>query len=480
MFFQRTLLSVFYRQQTLLSIFYHQRYYDMTTILPMLDLKSMPANLNKNMRGVAALIVYDLLTRQNSMKQDDQFVFCFNAFHGNTEKNIISQVSLLLKGHKVYKCLYDTEEGEQVTDRDSSVPADIANDDDGKLFILKKRYSGGASTYVRGVHFNTESLSCPTKARLSEKVRGRNIFDLALTLVRNLKKAGAIADQWLDDGGNLPSGRTWDDLYDHVASKTIEISGEKHYYTGWIAFELLTKYNAEGINHISALTSNGDIEDDEHRSDFRRRKKAEKDTERGIAVGSGNDSFKDRGLTLEARLHIIEMAQMEDEKISSSTQQTIANANIVMQHLLEERKQAISLAQTICPLYDKDNSFWTIVSDLTQQIMDKKAMIEKLTNDREERMIAEGNQSTIMAQNLLTNLSSSTTNLHTPSKSPRKKARFTSSRTTSSPGSFVIGTTVGTSVATSVSTSVGASVLTSGNTNEKINDDVESDTSSVS
>ena len=105
--------------------------------LPILDLKSMLAVL-KNMRGVAALITYNLLTRQSSMKQDNKFVFCFNAFHGNEEKNILSQVNLLLKGHQVYKCLYDIEAGKQVIDRDSSAPLDIASDDDGKLFVLKK------------------------------------------------------------------------------------------------------------------------------------------------------------------------------------------------------------------------------------------------------------------------------------------------------------------------------------------------------
>ena len=150
-------------------------------------------------------------------------------------------------------------------------------------------------------------------------MRGRNIYDLELTLIRHLKKAGAIADKWLDDGGNFLSGRTWDDLYNHVVSKTHEISGEKNYYTGWIAFGILTSYNAEGKNYISALTSDGDIAVDKHRSDFRRKSKEAKDTERAVAVGTDNDSFKDRGLTLEARIHVIEMAQIEYEKINTTT-----------------------------------------------------------------------------------------------------------------------------------------------------------------
>ena len=56
-------------------------------------------------------------------------------------------------------------------------------------------------------------MSVPTKPRLKDKVTRCNIYDLALQIIRNLKKASIIADEWLDKDGNLPSGKTWEDLY---------------------------------------------------------------------------------------------------------------------------------------------------------------------------------------------------------------------------------------------------------------------------
>ena len=65
-------------------------------------------------------------------------------------------------------------------------------------------------------------------------------------MVRNLKKASILADEWLDKDGNLPSGKNWEDLYEYVLSNSSDISKENNQYTGWIAFEVLTKYNPEG------------------------------------------------------------------------------------------------------------------------------------------------------------------------------------------------------------------------------------------
>ena len=89
-----------------------------------------------------------------------------------------------------------------------------------------------------------------------------------MTLVRNIKKASAIAEEWLDDKVYLPSGKSWEDLYEHVISKSSEISNEKSNYTGWIAFEILEKFNDVGVNYISALTPGEDGKDGSGRADF--------------------------------------------------------------------------------------------------------------------------------------------------------------------------------------------------------------------
>ena len=56
---------------------------------------TMPWNIVKNMRAVADVVCYDMYIRQDSMKQEDQFRFIYNAFHGNNDLNITSQVEML-------------------------------------------------------------------------------------------------------------------------------------------------------------------------------------------------------------------------------------------------------------------------------------------------------------------------------------------------------------------------------------------------
>ena len=118
------------------------------------------------------------------------------------------------------------------------------------------------------------------------------------------------------DNGQLPSGKTWDDLYHHILSRSSEVSKERGPYTGCIAFELLTKYTDDGNNVISVLTADGDITEEESWSDFRKRDKQWKDIEINAAVGSKHEDFAERGLSLQNRLHIIEMAQVEDDKVN--------------------------------------------------------------------------------------------------------------------------------------------------------------------
>ena len=96
--------------------------------------------------------------------------------------------------------------------------------------------------------------------------------------------------------------------------------------------------------------------------------------ERDISVGGGSEIGKKWGLSLEVRLHVIEMAQVEDEKTNTTVQQSNANENSQLHNLMEEQKKAIALAQSICPIYDKDDNFWATFTDLTGQITDTEKL----------------------------------------------------------------------------------------------------------
>ena len=99
-------------------------------------------------------------------------------------------------------------------------------DQNGSIFVLKQRYAKHNVQFVRGQHFTKEPLSAPMKARIYQKSTSRNVFELAQSTLRYLKKAIAFAEEFLD-GGSLPSGKNWDDLYDHLLDKVDELSKEK-------------------------------------------------------------------------------------------------------------------------------------------------------------------------------------------------------------------------------------------------------------
>ena len=136
--------------------------------------------LNKNIRAIAAVATYDLLTQKKSMKLKNQFKLCFNAFHGNKDINIISQVNLLLKGHQYYGHLYNIEAPTLNTNRNTE---DTLGD--AMIYVLKKCYAQSNQRYICGKNVTKASLSSPTKAKINDKVTGQYIYNLALTVIRN-------------------------------------------------------------------------------------------------------------------------------------------------------------------------------------------------------------------------------------------------------------------------------------------------------
>ena len=84
------------------------------------SLKLMPAALIKNLRATACLKAYDFIFQLDSMKLIDTQKIACNSFHGNDEKNISSQIELLLQGHGDYSRVHD-EEVHIVTNHNANV-----------------------------------------------------------------------------------------------------------------------------------------------------------------------------------------------------------------------------------------------------------------------------------------------------------------------------------------------------------------------
>ena len=198
-----------------------------------------------------------------------------------------------------------------------------------------------------GVHFTSETVAASSKSSI-EKCTGRTIIDLGKTVLKHVKKTVIIVEEWLTDG-QLTTGQSWEDLYAHV----IDVH-KKKIFIGFMAFICLIKYNDGGINKLNVLEINDDdIKNVESgRGSARKKAKLTKDDTRDISAGYAISPFASRGLSVEARVQVIEVAQFETQKIREDFKHKIDQLNHKADLLLRERSQQIELAKIICPVYD--------------------------------------------------------------------------------------------------------------------------------
>jgi len=340
------------------------------------------------------------------MKKQDQERRAYNFFHGNLDRNIISQVDLLLKGHGNYDRIFDREFN-MVTDLNQDrANADVSSQNSMLSLVIKDYFTtfDEINRYVSGKHFTKETICAPSKTKSHEKITGRAVIDLAKLCLKNLKKAVVRAEEFLSDG-ELPSGQNWDDLYAHVILKHTEQFPKEKTFTGFMAFVCLTKYNDGGKNVLSVLaTKDADNEDDSigdstSRSSARKKAKLEKDGLRSIECG--NDSvFKNRGMTMDARVQVIEISQVEDMKWREDLKTTWNELNAKNDLLLRERSQQIDLAKIICPLYDEYDENWIAVRDLNEEIKSVKMDI-KSHNENRAKLLSANTATTALTQDFL-------------------------------------------------------------------------------
>ena len=122
------------------------------------DLKLIPTSILKNLRATAAIVCYDLLMKQKSMTKQCQLTFLYDAFHGNEEKNIISQIGLLMKGRGVYSNLFTMTNVTPVTDKNiQNIPTEI-EDRGSRVFALHSRFCHDGRQYIAGKHFTAITI----------------------------------------------------------------------------------------------------------------------------------------------------------------------------------------------------------------------------------------------------------------------------------------------------------------------------------
>ena len=128
------------------------------------------------------------------MKKQDQERRAYNFFHGNLDRNVISQVDLLLKGHGNYNRIFDREFN-MITDLNQDRATSDVSSQNAMLSLVIKDYFTSVNEknwYVSGKHFTKNTICAPSKTKSDEKITGRAVMDLAKLCLRNIKK------QWLE------------------------------------------------------------------------------------------------------------------------------------------------------------------------------------------------------------------------------------------------------------------------------------------
>ena len=129
------------------------------------------------------------------------------------------------------------------------------------------------------------------------------------------------------------------------------------YFTGFLWFVCFTKYNSGGETNLvsMAMDDNENIGGDNGRDGVRRKAKLDKNTTRSVDVSVEIFPFKVWSLTLEQRMGIAELSQLEEVIWRDDIQSSITNLNNKREALLTERSQAMELGTFVCTTFDKNN-----------------------------------------------------------------------------------------------------------------------------
>ena len=125
-----------------------------------------------------------------------------------------------------------------------------------------------------------------------------------------------VAEEWLQDKEITPSGTNWDDLYSHLIVNHDKINPKEKVFVGFRNFVCHTKYNDRGENLLNCLCvkeQDSVATTSKSRKDAQKAAATEKNSFCSIEVGNPG-MFGKRGLHIDSRLQIIEIAQFEEAK----------------------------------------------------------------------------------------------------------------------------------------------------------------------
>eukprot|EP00587_Corethron_hystrix_P005035 CAMPEP_0113330084 /NCGR_PEP_ID=MMETSP0010_2-20120614/21372_1 /TAXON_ID=216773 ORGANISM="Corethron hystrix, Strain 308" /NCGR_SAMPLE_ID=MMETSP0010_2 /ASSEMBLY_ACC=CAM_ASM_000155 /LENGTH=497 /DNA_ID=CAMNT_0000192471 /DNA_START=287 /DNA_END=1783 /DNA_ORIENTATION=+ /assembly_acc=CAM_ASM_000155 len=353
--------------------------------------RKISASILKNLRALAALKCLDFIFEgEEKMLNHLQMKKIHQHYHGSPDLNVASQARLLLHGSGLYGTLYDEE----------VIRVNAANT---TKFVLKRSLFGDADyeRVVAGEYFDYDLLTSSTKDP-GHSATGRYLRDIAIKALGHVKKAVAIAEEWLERNPAPPSGRVWEDLYSHVLSQWEVISPKERVFTGFYAFVILTKYNKGGVDNLACLAMEEEDRIVARRPESQKKPKLERSNRRASTGSTSRQRPADlcvplqRGMASDVKIRVIEIAQTEDAKLRDSFKTRLEILHQKQDALLQERGQAIDLAKVMCPVYDKEDDAWKYVFDLTTELRECKAKAERAEQERKRTLLNETKNSGII------------------------------------------------------------------------------------
>ena len=150
--------------------------------------KQLPRDVRDELRRVLAVRCFDMVCKKSSMKQSQQEDLMFRHCHGDTNRNIISQLNLLLAAEEPCKDLFEPI-ASNVVDASTSVSA--------ATMKLKRVHLQGLAdedgTFRLGEEIN-DSVMRRTTFKDEAIVSGRNLLSLAKSTLAQTKKALAFLE----------------------------------------------------------------------------------------------------------------------------------------------------------------------------------------------------------------------------------------------------------------------------------------------
>jgi hypothetical protein len=289
----------------------------------------------------------------------------FESFHG--KGNIAAQKKIFMAGQGIYARLF-------TQDSTPSVNGNVVSENSMILHSYLVRLD---DRIIKVGPTITEDIISSATLSTDKLISGDNLWSAASEAHKNCKKALAIAEDYLDDKKNLPSGHNLEDYLNHVlqemyvslkekddeketpandeedadstqrqndsSEKTVLPSG--WFFKGFWAFYLYGPFPSDNepaslleINDLSEFYTNKAILGRKH---ARSKRSADSETSTAAAATTSSTAspFK-RGLSLRDRLTATTIAQTSDEQKLRKNEQQV----LVLTKILESLHQSIELA----------------------------------------------------------------------------------------------------------------------------------------